>query len=72
MVIGEQRPFIAALAVLDRGAAERAAKELGIAGELGEALRSDEVRALALAKIGGAVAQFPKYATPRLMRPLIA
>ena len=65
MVIGEQRPFIAALAVLNRSAAEQAAKELGIAGELGEAMQSEPLRALALAKIGRAVAQFPKYATPR-------
>ena len=65
MVIGEQRPFIAALAVLNRSAVEQAAKDLGIAGELDEALQSEQFRALALAKIGRAVAQFPKYATPR-------
>lgn len=65
MVIGEQRPFIAALAVLNRSGVEKAARDLGIAGELGEALRSNQLRALALGKIGQALAQFPKYATPR-------
>ncbi len=65
MVIGEQRPFIAALAVVSRSAAEQAAKDLGIVGDLGEALQSDELRALALRNIGRAAAQFPKYATPR-------
>jgi len=45
-----------------RSGVEQAARELGIAGEV---LQSDELRALALAKIGWAVAKFPKYATPR-------
>jgi long-chain acyl-CoA synthetase len=65
MVIGERRPFVAALAVLNRASVEKAVRELGIAGELGEVLQSDQLRALALGKIGQAVAQFPKYATPR-------
>jgi long-chain acyl-CoA synthetase len=65
MVIGEQRPFIAALAVLNRSGVEEAARDLGIEGELSEVLHSDQLRAHALAKIGRAVTQFPKYATPR-------
>ena len=65
MVIGERRPFIAALAVLNRSGVEQAARDLKIEGELSEVLHSDQLRALALAKIGRAVVQFPKYATPR-------
>jgi long-chain acyl-CoA synthetase len=65
MVIGEQRPFIAALAVLNRAALAEEAKALGLAGTPEEFLASERVRALALARIKQAVAHFPSYATPR-------
>jgi long-chain acyl-CoA synthetase len=65
MVIGEQRPFIAALAVLNGQEAEREAKTLGLTGEMGDILASSEFHAFALNRIARAVAHFPDYATPR-------
>jgi long-chain acyl-CoA synthetase len=65
MVIGEQRPFVAALAVLNRGVLVEAAKAIGLTGAPEDIIGSDRVRALALARIKHAVAQFPDYAAPR-------
>ena len=65
MVIGEQRPFIAALAVLNRAAVEAAAKELGLSGQISDLLASERLQALALDHIKRAVADLPSYATPR-------
>ncbi len=65
MVVGERRPFVAAIAVLNRSMAEDAAKELGIGGNLEDALASDQMRSVALERIRKAVARLPSYATPR-------
>lgn len=65
LVIGEQRPFLAALAVLNRAALMEEAKALGLAGSPEDLVASDRIRALALARIKRAVAHFPDYATPR-------
>ncbi len=65
LVIGEQRPFIAALAVLCRPVAEAEARALGLAGAPEDVVASERMRALALARIKRAVAHFPSYATPR-------
>jgi long-chain acyl-CoA synthetase len=65
MVIGERRPFLVALAVPSRSGLEALAKTLGLAGEPGDALASDPLRAAALDRIRHAVAHFPDYATPR-------
>ncbi len=65
LVIGEQRPFLAALAVLDRAALAQEAKALGLAGAPEDLVASEPIRALALARIKRAVAHFPDYATPR-------
>ncbi len=65
MVIGERRPFIAAIAVLSRSRLEEEARALGLAGAPEDILASDRVRALALARISLAVAHFPDAATPR-------
>ena len=56
-VIGEKRPFIAALAVLDPRQWERAAGDA--------ALNTSEARRTVLERIRRAVAAFPAYATPR-------
>jgi long-chain acyl-CoA synthetase len=65
LVIGEQRPFLAALAVLDRAALAQEAKALGLAGAPEDIVNSEPIRALALTRIRRAVAHFPDYATPR-------
>jgi len=65
MVLGEQRPFIAAIAVLNRAMMENEARKLGISGTLDDSLNSDRVHAWVLARIKRSVAQFPSYATPR-------
>lgn len=65
MVIGEQRPFIVALAVLNRAEVEREAKALGLVGEMSDIMASDAFQAFVLNRIEQAVAQFPKYAVPR-------
>ncbi len=65
IAIGEQRPFIAALAVVNREALIEAAKGAGLAGAPEELLLAAPMRALALARVRHAVAQFPHYATPR-------
>ena len=57
MVIGEQRPYLAALVVLDAGEWARAKAEPGAAGK-------DEAELL-LGRIADAVKGFPAYATPR-------
>ena len=65
MVIGEARPFIAAIAVLSRARAQEEASRLGIAADLDSAVASEPLRHLALARIKKAVRHFPSYATPR-------
>ena len=65
MVVGEQRPFVAAIAVLNRSMVEDKARELGIGGKIEDVLASDQMRALALERIRKAVAHLPSYATPR-------
>jgi len=65
MVIGEARPFIAAIAVLSRARAQEEATRLGISGALEGALEAEPLRSLALRRIKEAVAHFPSYATPR-------
>jgi long-chain acyl-CoA synthetase len=61
LVIGEQRPFLAALVVLNARAWERARAELAGSGKQGEdAERADLVR-----RIAEAVKDYPAYATPR-------
>jgi long-chain acyl-CoA synthetase len=65
MVVGEQRPFIAAVAVLNRTHVENELRALGMPGQLPDILASEALRALALERIKRAVAHFPSYATPR-------
>jgi long-chain acyl-CoA synthetase len=65
MVIGEQRPFVGAIAVLNRARAEEEAGKLGLQGDLGAAVRAEPFHHFALTRIKAAVAHFPAYATPR-------
>ena len=65
MVIGEQRPFLAALAVVNRDALVEAAKKIGLDGAPEALVAAPPIREVALNRIKRAVAHFPDYATPR-------
>ena len=65
MIIGEQRPFIAVLAVVNRDALVDAAKQIGLDGAPEALVAAPPMRELALNHIRRAVAHFPDYATPR-------
>ncbi len=65
MVIGEGRPYIAALCVLSGSAWKEAAGRLGLDAGDAESLRSPAAREWALARIAEAVRGFPAYARPR-------
>ncbi len=65
MVIGEQRPFIAALAVVNKALLAETLAKLRIDVPIERALALEPVREHALKKIEAAVSNFPKYATPR-------
>jgi long-chain acyl-CoA synthetase len=61
LIVGEQRPFLAVLVVLNAKAWERARAELAGSGKQGE----DAERAGLLRRIAEAVKDYPAYATPR-------
>lgn len=61
LVIGEQRPFLAALVVLNAKAWTQEKERLAASGEQGDAAE----RAALLARIAAAVKAYPSYATPR-------
>ncbi|WP_275198265.1 AMP-dependent synthetase/ligase [Bradyrhizobium sp. CSA207] len=61
LVIGEQRPFLAALVVLNAKAWEQERRRLAASGTPGEAAE----RAVLLGRIAAAVKAYPSYATPR-------
>jgi long-chain acyl-CoA synthetase len=65
MVLGEGRPFIAALVVLDRAAWQLEAPRLGLGADDAAALQSEAARTWALGRIATAVAALPAYARPR-------
>lgn len=61
LVIGEQRPFLAALVVLNAKAWVQEKEKLAASGKQGAAAE----RAVLLARIAAAVKAYPSYATPR-------
>ena len=66
MVIGEGRPFVAAIAVLNRARAGRGDSESsGLQGDLSAAVASHQFGVAALQRIKQAAGHFPGYATPR-------
>ncbi|MGH7107326.1 MAG: hypothetical protein ACRETJ_00725 [Steroidobacteraceae bacterium] len=65
MVLGEGRPYIAALVVLNRERWERHAAKYGLSSEDAASLRSPAARGWALDHIARAVRGFPGYAKPR-------
>ena len=64
-VLGEKRPFLAALLVLDRSRWAREAATLGLDPGDAAAANSPAARKLVLERIRKAVSEFPAYATPR-------
>ena len=65
IVIGENRPFLAALVVLDFKRWEREARALGLEPRETNSLDAPQARQMALGRIRKAVAAFPAYAAPR-------
>jgi long-chain acyl-CoA synthetase len=64
-VVGEQRPFIACVAVLQREEWQRLAGELGVDAQDEASLADARVLKAALARIEQATASFARYAVPR-------
>jgi long-chain acyl-CoA synthetase len=67
MVLGENRPFLAALVVLDRGHWKREAAALDIEAHDMESLDTLQAKRLLLERVRKALAGFPVYATPRAL-----
>lgn len=65
MVLGEGRPYIAALVVIDREQWVQHAAKLGLSAEAPASLRSPAVLDWVLERIAHAVRGFPAYARPR-------
>lgn len=62
MVVGEQMPYLTALAVVDPDTWAGAAKEAGVDARSEEALKTEEVETLLLERINAAIHEFPGYA----------
>jgi long-chain acyl-CoA synthetase len=65
MVLGESRPFVAALVVLNRSRWEEEARGLGLPAAEPASLASPAARSWALARIAKLVRAIPAYARPR-------
>jgi len=65
LALGDGRPYIAVLAVLDREKWAQQAAQLGLAPGDPETLSSETARRWALARIAAAVSTLPAYARPR-------
>ena len=68
MVLGENRPFIACIAVLNRAEWERMARQLGLNPDDPDALNAPATQQAALARITAQATHFPHYAVPRAVR----
>ena len=64
-VVGEGRPFIACVVVLNRARWARLAGALGLAADAAESLHAPAARAAVLQQISGLTKSFPYYAQPR-------
>ena len=65
LVVGEQRPFLSILAVIDEKTFQREAPQAGIDVNAPDALTSEATLNWALARITHRVRNFPHYATPK-------
>ncbi|MNV22622.1 Long-chain-fatty-acid--CoA ligase FadD15 [compost metagenome] len=64
-VVGENRPFIACVAVLKPGEWQRLAADLGLSAEDPASLNNPSVHRAVLARIEKNTASFARYAVPR-------
>ncbi|HEY6839007.1 MAG TPA: AMP-dependent synthetase/ligase [Geobacteraceae bacterium] len=71
-VVGEGRPFLAALVVLNKGQWESLAADLGIALLGADSLAKREVEEALLARIDRRLARFPGYARIRRVHAMLA
>ena len=71
MVVGEGKPYLAALVVLNPGLWAQMAKTLGLARPLEAALIDPRIEALLLKRIAARLHAFPGYAQVRRVRPLL-
>ncbi len=67
LVVGENRPFIACLAVINPVEWERLAASLGLDPAVDDSLSQPAVRKAALARIAARTRDFPRYAAPRAL-----
>ena len=65
MIVGEGRPYLAALVVLNRARWEKLADRLGIDGNRRGYLDSEQVKRILLDEISNLVSRFPGYAQIR-------
>ena len=65
LVVGENRPFIACVAVLNRAEWQRLAASLGLDPEAPASLHQPAVHKAALARIAAQTRDFARYAAPR-------
>jgi long-chain acyl-CoA synthetase len=65
MVVGERRPYLAALLVVNRSRWERLASSIGLNGADPAQLRSPAAVSWALERVRQVLKGFPSYATPR-------
>ena len=65
LVVGENRPFIACIAVLDKAEWQRLAASLGLAPDDPASLNHSAVRQAALARMAAQTHSFARYAAPR-------
>lgn len=70
LVIGEQRPFLSVLAVVNPSVWASAARAAGLDPDAPGALDSGEARQMALQRIVRLVSAFPSYAVPKQVRLL--
>ncbi|HAT33841.1 MAG TPA: long-chain fatty acid--CoA ligase [Janthinobacterium sp.] len=67
-VVGENKPFVSAFVVLNRGAWAALAAQAGVAADDPASLNAKAARDAALAKIQAATKSFASYAVPRAVR----
>ncbi len=65
MVLGDDRPFISCLAVVNADELERVCADLGLDAKDPKTLESPELKKLALRRIKAATSGFPNYGVPR-------